>query len=245
MGCCFPRVAGILAVNVPFRITSPADRFEMDRVGFVMRHAAIRELYDYWNGLRGSRHAPERADIDLAAIRGLVADLFMLEVDVEHRFPFVLSGTRVNALACNEQKGHSFLDLWSPHEVRNIAAMLLTVLDTSCPVHVAAAARLQGFNDYPIDILFLPLGRRGESRARILGLTAPAPPPSWLGLLPIKNLALCSVQTMDGTVPPGRFEIRNTFDPAPIVAEAQPFGSPSRRVRHLRVFDGGRRATDR
>lgn len=240
MRCCFPSKAGILAVSVPFRITSPAERFEMNRVGFVMRHAAIRELYDYWNGLRGDRHAPERADIDLAKIRGLVADLFMLEADVTHRFPFVLSGTRVNALACTEQRGRSFLDLWSPHEVRNIAAMLLTVLDTACPVHVSAVARLQGFNDYPIDMLFLPLGRRGETRARILGLTAPAPPPSWLGLLPIKNLALCGVQTMDETVPPGRFEIRHAMDEAPSTPQAQPFGTPSRSVRHLRVFDGGR-----
>lgn len=236
-----------MAVTVPFRITSPAERFEMNRPGFAMRHAAIRELYDYWNGLRGGRYAPERADIDLAAIRGLVADLFMLEADVGHRFPFVLSGTRVNALACTEQRGRSFLDLWSPHEVRNVAAMLLTVLDASCPVHISAVARLQGFNDYPIDMLFLPLGRRGESRARILGLTAPAAPPSWLGLLPIKNLALCSVQTMDEKLPPGRFDIHRALEgvaqtQAP---EAQPFGTPSRSVRHLRVFDGGRTTSNR
>lgn len=205
-----------------------------------MKHAAIRELYDYWNGLRGSRRAPERADIDLAAIRGLIADLFMLEADADRRFPFVLSGTRVNALACTEQRGRSFLDLWSPYEVRNVAAMLLTVLDTSCPVHVNAAASLQGFNDYPIDMLFLPLGRRGESRARILGLTAPSPPPSWLGLLPIKNLSLRALQVMDDKVPSNPFAAPPLFADSMAEPQAQPCASPSRSVRHLRVFDGGR-----
>ncbi len=210
-----------------------------------MRHAAIRELFDYWNGLRGDRAAPERADIDLAAIRNLIADLFMLEADAQHRFPFVLSGTRVNALACAEQKGRSFLDLWSPQEARNIAAMLLTVLDASCPIVAKAVASLQGFNDYPIEILFLPLGRRGQQRARILGLTAPAVPPSWLGLLPVKNLTLRSLQTMDEKVPPGDFDIRHLFADTMPVPQAQPSGQSVRSFGHLRVFEGGRRLPQR
>jgi len=105
-----------------------------------MRHRAARELFDYWNALRGSRPAPERAEIDLAAIRGLIADMFMLEVDAADLFPFVLSGTRVNALACTEQHGRSFLDLWARQEQRNVAALLLAVIDSACPL-IAVADR--------------------------------------------------------------------------------------------------------
>lgn len=210
----------------------------MNRPGIAMQHNATRELFDYWNALRGSRAAPERAEIDLAAIRGLIADMFMLDIDAAHRFPFVLSGTRVNALACTEQNGRSFLDLWSPQEAHNIAAMLLTVMDASWPIIATAVATPEGCPDHEIEILFLPLGRRGQDRARILGLIARATPPSWLGLLPVKNLNLRSLHAIDDAVAP--LNSRALFETAPVSPQAQPVGKPARNARHLRIFDGGR-----
>ncbi len=210
----------------------------MNRPGIAMQHNATRELFDYWNALRGHRAAPERAEIDLAAIRGLIADMFMLEIDAAHRFPFVLSGTRVNALACAEQNGRSFVDLWSPQEARNIAAMLLTVMDASWPIIATAIATPEGCPDHEIEILLLPLGRRGQDRARILGLIAPATPPSWLGLLPVKNLNLLSLHAIDDAMTPLNF--RALFETPPVSPRAQPAGKPARNIRHLRIFDGGR-----
>src|SRR5579863_3160979 len=132
-------------------------RFRNEPVGNVMKHHATRELFDYWNRLRGSRAAPERAELDLAALRGLIADMFMLKVDAAHLFPFVLSGTRINALACAEQKGCSFLDLWAPSDAQNVAAMLLRAMDASCPVLAHATATPEGWPAHDIEILFLPL----------------------------------------------------------------------------------------
>ncbi len=190
--------------------------------------------------LRGSRPAPERAEIDLAAIRGLIADMFMLDIDAAHVFPFVLSGTRVNALACAEQNGRSFLDLWSPEEARNIAAMLLTVMDASCPLVATAVATPEGFPDHKIEILFLPLGRRGQDRARILGLIAPTTSPSWLGLLPVKNLTLRSLRAMDDAPAPLNVDLRCLVATAPLSPQARPVGKQTKNIRHLRIFDGGR-----
>ena len=99
-----------------------------------MKHPATRELFAYWNDLRGPRAAPDRSDINPAAIRDILADTFMLDVDLERRFPFRLAGTRVNGLFDDEQKGRSFLDLWRAEERRNISAILLTVADGGCPV---------------------------------------------------------------------------------------------------------------
>lgn len=205
-----------------------------------MRHRATRELFDYWNALRGPRPAPERTEIDLAAIRGLIADMFMLEVDAAQLFPFVLSGTRVNALACTEQHGRSFLDLWTPQEQRDVAGLLLAGIDSACPLIVAANAKPEGEQDHEIDILLLPLGRRGHDRTRILGLIAPTTPPSWLGLLPVENLTLQSIQTIDHAAVPVGCDPQTTFMTAPISAQAQRCGAPIKNVRHLRVFQGGR-----
>ena len=46
------------------------------------------------------RAGTDRADIDLAAIRGTLSDLFMLDLDAAHQFPFLMSGTRLNAFFC-------------------------------------------------------------------------------------------------------------------------------------------------
>lgn len=206
-----------------------------------MRHEAIRELFHYWNALRGRRAAPERAEVDLAAIRGLIADMFMLEIDANHRFPFVLSGSRVNALACTEQNSRSFLDLWSAHEARNIAAMLLTVMDASRPMLATATAAPAGGTDLDVEILFLPLGRLRQNRARILGLIAPDTLPSWLGLRPIENLKLESLHMIDDTLTAREFDVRTLFKTALASTQARQGGVTPRNVRHLRVIEGGRK----
>lgn len=213
----------------------------MNRTETAMKHQATRELFDYWNRLRGSRAAPERAEIDLAAIRGLIADMFMLEVDAAQIFPFVLSGTRVNALACTEQNGRSFLDLWSQHEAINIGAMLATVINASCPLVATAIAAREDFPDHEIEILFLPLGRRGQDRARILGLIASAHSPSWIGLLPATNLSLRSLRAIDDALAPINFDLGCLVATAPLPAQAGQSGHRVKNIRHFRVFDGGRR----
>jgi len=46
-----------------------------------MKHPSNRELFEYWNMLRGERLAPERADIEPSAIRTILGDTFVLERD--------------------------------------------------------------------------------------------------------------------------------------------------------------------
>lgn len=203
-----------------------------------MRQPATRELFDYWNHLRGNRAAPERSDIDLVAIRGMLADIFMLDVDPSHYFPFVLSGTRINALFCGEQKGQSFLDLWPPQEVHNIAAVLLTVVDAACPVVAAVQARPDGYREADIEILLLPFHHHGHAQARIMGLMAAAAQPSWLGLLPAQYFILRSIRAIDSGAPR-----RDAIGPA--FVSLLPNKLPRRRISpeirgHLRVFKGGK-----
>ena len=69
------------------------------------------ELYAYWNRLRGARSARERNDVDPGAIRGVLADTFMLDFDEKRGFPFRIAGSRANAIFLKELRGLSFLDL--------------------------------------------------------------------------------------------------------------------------------------
>ena len=84
-----------------------------DGTGGVMKHASTRALFDYWNTQRGHRAAPERADIDPAAIRHALGDTFMLAADFVDQLRFRLAGTRVCALFGREIKGEGFTALWS------------------------------------------------------------------------------------------------------------------------------------
>ena len=146
-----------------------------------MKHPATRQLFAYWNELRGERAAPERSEIDPASIREVLADSYMLDVDLDRRFPFRLAGTRVNGLVGTEQKGLSFLDLWRDEERRNIAAILMTVADGARPVVAGGVASPDGMSECAVELLFLPLRHHGKTHARILGLIKVTTKPVWLG----------------------------------------------------------------
>ena len=223
-----------------------------------MKHQATRELYAYWNILRGERTAPQRSEIDPAAIRNVLADTFMLDVDVSRRFPVRLAGTRVNGLFDAEQKGRSFLSLWRGEERRNVAAVLLTVADGACPVVAGAAAAPQGHDECALELLFLPLRHYGKTHSRILGLVKTATSPAWIGLLPVGPLTLRSLRIVeDAERYQSKVAINQTFtapqepfapsDFPKVLAETfvPPTGSlitadtMPRRPHYLRVIQGG------
>jgi len=202
-----------------------------------MRQQATRELLAYWNRLRGTRPAPDRAEIDLAAIRGSLADLFVLDLDAAHQFPFLMAGTRLNAFFCAELLGRSFLSLWALQDARNVAAGLMTVVDAACPIIAASAAHPDGYRDADIEILLLPLRHAGLSQARILGLATPAVQPPWVGLLPVPHFTLRALRTVEAEIGWAHSADTSSLSQAPHV-----WNMPKPRdVRgHLRIFDGGK-----
>lgn len=162
-----------------------------------MKHEATQALFSYWNELRGGRAAPERRDIDPAAIRDVLADTFMLDVDLGRRFPFRLAGTRINGLFDREQKGRPFLDLWRAEERRNVSAILVTVADGICPVVTGSVATIAGRDECAIEMLFLPLRHNGRTHARMLGLMKPMTRSVAAGVLPIGPISLRSLRVID------------------------------------------------
>ncbi len=55
-----------------------------------MQKTSTKTLYDYWNVLRGGRSAPDRRDIDPTRIRTALANTFILELNDDNEFAFVL-----------------------------------------------------------------------------------------------------------------------------------------------------------
>ncbi len=200
-----------------------------------MKQPATRELLAYWNGLRGDRMAPERGEIDPARIRNVLADTFMLDVDLAGGFPFRLVGTRVNGLFETELKAKPFLSLWRAEERHNLAAVLTTVADGPCPVVAGATAAPQDQESCALELLFLPLRHHGKTHARILGLVKPVSEPVWFGLLPVGPMALRSLRIVDTA----RHDLREKIAVGqetlmPTSPEAPPSARP-----YLRLIQGG------
>jgi hypothetical protein len=197
-----------------------------------MRQAATQELFAYWNRLRKGRAAPERAEIDPAAIRNILADTFLIEIDPGCTFPIRLSGSRLNALWLSEQKGRSFLDLWADEERRGIAALVLTVIDGVNPVIAGVFAAPQGRTAMNMELLLLPLRHNGKTHARVLGCIAPSAHQPWFGLLAADKLVLKSMRIISPD---------EASEPLPPLGWPDDSGIPRPLGRrgHLTVYAGG------
>lgn len=163
---------------------------------FSMKLPVTRDLHDYWEWLKREREAPDRADIDPVAIRHILADTFIIEVDAKRRFPLRLCGARVNALWLGEQKGSPFLGWWRTRHRHDVAEAIRQVIDKERPLVGHARAETQGGEAAEFELLLLPLRHFGNRRSRVLGSLAPARPPAWLGLCPIGQLDLVASRTL-------------------------------------------------
>lgn len=158
-----------------------------------MRQSVTKELYSYWSRLKGGRSAPERSEIDPAEIRDALADAFIIEIDRRGAFPIRLWGARLSALWLTDQKGKSFSELWKEGDRRDLAALMLTVVDEAAPVVAGVQGMAAGtLESVELELLLLPLRHFGRTHSRVLGSLAPARPPNWLGLAPIGPLSLRS-----------------------------------------------------
>jgi hypothetical protein len=164
--------------------------------GNTVKLATSQELYAYWNLLRGARSAPERSEIDPGAIRGVLADTFILEVDVAQRFAMRIAGTRTNSLFARELKGSSFIDLWQAPDQREIVRMLASVAEEATAMVAGVSSNPRSVQPLDLELILLPLRHHGKTQARILGALSPFSLPSWIGLFPAGAMSLLSLRVL-------------------------------------------------
>ena len=192
-----------------------------------MKHPSNRELFAYWNERRGLRLAPERADIEPAAIRHVLGDTFVLEIDGPAQHPFRLAGTRLCALFGRELKGESFVRLWQRSGQTSLRELLAVVAEEKVGVVASAtgAASDDGLLPIQLELMLLPLAFHSRGEARLLGALAPMTTPYWLGAKSIGPLSLGMFRHIGAAAQ----------DLAPRIVAAA-----GRVKRGLTVYDGGR-----
>jgi hypothetical protein len=155
-----------------------------------MKHPSIRQIFAYWDHRRGNRIAPERNEIEPAAIRPALGDSIILAGTAEGDLVFRLAGTRVCALFCRELKGEPFIDLWTP-ESRPALRDIVSIVRSE-GIGIVAGVNAQATGELPVDLelLLLPLTFQQNLRRRMLGALAPITVPYWLGIKPLGPLTL-------------------------------------------------------
>ena len=203
-----------------------------------MKLAVTKELYGYWNRLRGARSAPERNDVDPGAIRGVLAETFVLDFDDRCGFPFRIAGSRANALFLKELRGHSFLELWRNADRKEVSSILRYVADETQPFLISAEARPPGLGSVGIEAILLPLRHHGLTHSRILGGFAVSSAPDWIGLIGAGPITMTSLRALDSSTPPR--PARDGAAPTGLSARQAPT-----RYKHLFVYSGDGRPTSR
>lgn len=208
-----------------------------------MRHDSSRQLYEYWNLLRGSRSAPERSEIEPSDIRDVLGDTFILEVSTQLRtIAFRLAGTRLCAAHGRELKGLGFLALWSEDDNYDVVRAVGNVYRKHVPMLLSYTARSEADRFVEYEAILLPLQQAADGNERILGIATPKTPPYWLGAEALTLLHLRGARAVTPVTPTAPLITAAPLQPAdPGPLQSAGLGDPSstRRVGHLTVVDGG------
>lgn len=218
-----------------------------------MKHPSSQELFTYWNVQRGPRAAPERADIEPGAIRGVLGDTFILATNAQAGHPFRLAGTRLCALFCRELKGEAFGGLWDRDGRSEMQARVGIVAEEGIGLIASTTGHSADGAQLDIELLLLPLAFGGNPRARIIGTLVPYEAPYWLGVSPITSMTLGSFRYLDAEIERDAPAFVSGVMPAPVPAAAATtpvrrlpihavplLASAPRLQPDLRVYEGGR-----
>lgn len=197
-----------------------------------MKHASSRDLYEYWNERRGKRLAPERGDIEPAAIRTVLGDSFIVAHDPRANHPFRLAGTRVCALFGRELKSEPFVQLWDRHSRTAVQDLLAIVADEGVGLVAGATGEIADGSKVELELLLLPLRHRGKAHGRMIGVLAPLEVPAWIGAQTLVSLKLGSLRHVGPAV---ETVVAPRFMGIPFLAARD----GGRRHGKLMVYDGG------
>lgn len=216
-----------------------------------MKKTSTKTLYTYWNGLRGSRSAPDRKDIDPTRIREALANTFILERDDKEDFSFRLAGSHLCSTYARELKGRSFNALWHKRDIEAMGTLIRAVTED----HAVALVTFQGTTAFntktTFETILMPLRHNGSTETRLLGAMTALEDPYWLGVQPIIEQRITGLRLIwpDDTATPdlpqaatataiGDVDYGNLAAPAGVPTTI--YGRSARRYAHLAVIEGGR-----
>jgi hypothetical protein len=223
-----------------------------------MQKPSTRELFDYWNRLRGARTAPGRREIDPTSIRTALGNAFILQLNSDGEYDFRLAGSHLCSAYARELKDRSFSRLWHQRDRDAIDTLIRAVTEDNAVALVTFQGTTAVGTRVSIETILLPLRHNGSADARILGAMTAIEEPYWFGVQPVIEQRITGLRLIwpDETgasdlgglrvaanggrdqAPQPRAERQAAIVEAPIASQFH--GRAARRYAHLAVIDGGR-----
>jgi hypothetical protein len=138
-----------------------------------MKHPSNRAFYSYWDDKRGGARAPERSEIEPAAVRELLGDIFVLSYDAAAGHPFRVAGTRLCALLGCDLKNRSFAALFAADGRREIQEIVAVVAEEMLAAVAGITATAEDGSQAHLELLLLPFNARAHAPISLTGLLAP------------------------------------------------------------------------
>jgi hypothetical protein len=203
-----------------------------------MRHKTTEEVFNYFNALRAERAAPMRSEIDPAALKTALPDIFILEKKRDGVVRFRLAGTRICLILGRELREKAFTEIWDEMVGHRMRLAADTVLANRTALEIAVTAYDDEGYEIQLEMLMLPLFSNEEHCDRIFGslvvLDNYIPPEGRIRHLKPADIVFVPVEAE------GESRSRTNSAPAQNVITGG-FGGLRSRATHLRVFQGGRR----
>ena len=200
-----------------------------------MRHRTTEAVFKYFNELRGDRAAPLRSEIDPAALKSVLPDLFILEKARDGIVRFRLAGTRVCLILGREMRERAFSDIWDATVRHRMRLAADAVIANRSAVEIAVTAIDDDGNALALEMLMLPLFSRADQCDRIFGSLVT------LENLPLVESYIRHLEPADLVFVPVDAPRPLPGSPAPRSTAIASLGQLLNRAAHLRVFEGGRR----
>ena len=138
-----------------------------------MKHPSSRAFFAYWDAQRGHARAPDRSEIEPAAVRELLGDIFVLSNDNEAGYPFRVAGTRVCALLGRDLKNTSFSGLFAADGRREIEDLITCVAEEMLAAIAGVTATAEDGSPAYLELLLLPFNNRAHAPLSVTGSLAP------------------------------------------------------------------------
>ncbi|MCB1473487.1 MAG: PAS domain-containing protein [Rhodobiaceae bacterium] len=203
----------------------------VDRARARLADAACREVFDYWDRLRGERAAPDRRELEPFDIAPALGDMVLLETAGDDAV-FRLAGSRLTLALGRELRGGHLSSLWQEPDQRRLHELLRLACTLPAGVFMDFDMRTVSGRNLDFECVLLPLQLDGPVIRRLIGAVAPVQRPYWLGTDPLEGFALRKAAFFptrsDALLASRQFRSHPVFDRA----------TPRRTLRHLALYDG-------
>ena len=176
-------------------MTTPSTKDQADRTPDDILHPDNRQLFRYWESIRGEQSAPSKSDIDLKKISRLLPYLGILERHpLRQLYHWRLAGTGICKLFNSRLTGEQFMSDWQAFESSVVSRMLDSVISS----HQPSIARIKASNSQGdsigLELLALPYATSKPNITHLLVGIVMFREPSWLGQQEITGIELSKVK---------------------------------------------------